>query len=239
MGKVIKRITATKPVADSNIRPLTEPAVAIGPILSGKTGPKELNAASSRLAARKPTTQDRSTGSSSHTAQNQEEPLKVAAQRPIESVGYGKPPLQFRFKKGQSGNPQGRSKGSKNLRTHFQAEWDAPVEVLEGGRKRKISKGALITKNIFHQAAKGDLKAAAVTFKMEERFSKPSIEDLNSATASTTGSNTKELTPMQLLIIECFGPKTVSVVKPAEPATAGSSVSTTKSSPTTKGGDKS
>jgi hypothetical protein len=28
-------------------------------------------------------------------------------------VGYGKPPKHSRFKKGKSGNPQGRSKGTK------------------------------------------------------------------------------------------------------------------------------
>lgn len=29
-------------------------------------------------------------------------------------VGYGKPPAETRFKKGQSGNPNGRPKGSRN-----------------------------------------------------------------------------------------------------------------------------
>lgn len=215
MAKVLKRITSSKRVGSSPVNPGSSPAEA----------------------------QLHSAKVSTHTADNRTthasvRPAEKPEPQPSEQVGYGKPPTQFQFKKGQSGNPKGRSKGSKNLRTLFKAEWEAPVEVMESGRKRKISKGALITKSIFNQAAKGNLKAAAATFKMEEKFSKPAIEDLDSATASTTGSNTQELTPMQLLIIECFGPKTVSVVKPAEPATA-SSVSTTKSSPTTKGGDKS
>jgi Family of unknown function (DUF5681) len=32
-------------------------------------------------------------------------------------VGYRRPPLQSRFKPGQSGNPRGRAKQSRNLRT--------------------------------------------------------------------------------------------------------------------------
>ncbi len=34
-----------------------------------------------------------------------------------DKVGYKKPPRDGRFKKGQSGNPRGRRKGSKNIST--------------------------------------------------------------------------------------------------------------------------
>lgn len=34
--------------------------------------------------------------------------------RPGYEVGYGKPPEDTRFRKGQSGNPRGRPKGAKN-----------------------------------------------------------------------------------------------------------------------------
>ncbi|MGJ3627161.1 DUF5681 domain-containing protein [Sphingomonas sp. MMS24-JH45] len=37
---------------------------------------------------------------------------------PTYEVGYGKPPIHARFQKGQSGNPKGRKKGSKNLVRH-------------------------------------------------------------------------------------------------------------------------
>jgi len=32
-------------------------------------------------------------------------------------VGYGKPPHHTRFVKGQSGNPRGRPRGAKNMKT--------------------------------------------------------------------------------------------------------------------------
>ena len=34
-------------------------------------------------------------------------------------VGYGKPPLETRFKKGQSGNPGGRPRRARNLMTQL------------------------------------------------------------------------------------------------------------------------
>ena len=37
-------------------------------------------------------------------------------------VGYGNPPKESRFKKGQSGNQRGRPKGSKNLKTDLAEE---------------------------------------------------------------------------------------------------------------------
>jgi hypothetical protein len=40
---------------------------------------------------------------------------------PPYNVGYGKPPVQTRFRKGQSGNPKGRGKGSRNFATVFMA----------------------------------------------------------------------------------------------------------------------
>ncbi len=34
-------------------------------------------------------------------------------------IGYGKPPLQSRFKKGYSGHPEGRPKGATNVKVEM------------------------------------------------------------------------------------------------------------------------
>ena len=48
-------------------------------------------------------------------------PVEIAtAQQPDYVVGYKRPPMHSRFKPGVSGNPSGRAKGTKNLRTLFQ-----------------------------------------------------------------------------------------------------------------------
>ena len=48
-------------------------------------------------------------------------------------VGYKKPPLHTRFRKGQSGNPRGRPRGSKNLSTLLTDALNEPVVVTEDG----------------------------------------------------------------------------------------------------------
>jgi hypothetical protein len=46
-----------------------------------------------------------------------EESFKAADAQPGYAVGHKRPPLHTRFKPGQSGNPTGRAKGTKNLKT--------------------------------------------------------------------------------------------------------------------------
>ena len=58
--------------------------------------------------------------------------------RDDDEVGYGKPPKATRFKKGQSGNPKGRPKGSRNFKTDVIATLEAPVQLKEKGRVKTV-----------------------------------------------------------------------------------------------------
>lgn len=71
-------------------------------------------------------------------------------------VGYGKPPTHTRFKKGESGNPKGRPKGSKNVATLLEKELKQRVVVTENGRRRSITKQEAMLKHLVNKAVSGD-----------------------------------------------------------------------------------
>ena len=74
-------------------------------------------------------------------------------------VGYGKPPRQTRFAKGQSGNPRGRPPGAKNLTTLLNEALDERVLVTENGGRRKVSKRQAIVTQLVNRAATADFRA--------------------------------------------------------------------------------
>jgi hypothetical protein len=74
-------------------------------------------------------------------------------------VGYRKPPRHSQFKKGTSGNPKGRRKGSINFATHIENALNEKVIVNENGRRKKISKKEAAAKQFANKAASGDPKS--------------------------------------------------------------------------------
>ena len=77
----------------------------------------------------KPTTSRPETepaGEPGHTVDNASSTPQSSADLNLESeprsfaVGYGRPPVHSRFKPGKSGNPKGRAKQSRNMRTIVQ-----------------------------------------------------------------------------------------------------------------------
>lgn len=105
-------------------------------------------------------------------------------------VGNKKPPKHGQFQPGVSGNLKGRPKGSVNLRTRVTQQLRKTVTVTRNGRPVKMRKADLIALQIVDLAAKGDLKAALLTVRLddeasiafrastEETFELPSQENL-------------------------------------------------------------
>jgi hypothetical protein len=84
-------------------------------------------------------------------------------------VGYGRPPRHSRFNKGQSGNPKGRPKGTKNLKTDLTEELQETILVREGTHAIKISKQRAIVKTLIAKTLKGDARAATTLTNMMYR----------------------------------------------------------------------
>ena len=76
-------------------------------------------------------------------------------------VGYGRPPRHSRFKPGQSGNPKGRAKQSRNLRTIVQQVFNEHMQIREGGRLRRMPAIEALVRTTLARAFKGDPKAVA------------------------------------------------------------------------------
>ena len=83
-------------------------------------------------------------------------------------VGYGKPPKHSRFPPGQSGNPKGRRKGSRGLKSDLEAELNAVHTITNSkdGSKMKDRQQRLAIKTLCRRAALGDLKAQGILFPL-------------------------------------------------------------------------
>ncbi len=85
-------------------------------------------------------------------------------------VGYRKPPKRTRFQPGQSGNPRGRPKGTKNLKTDLMEELDETIVIREGDQSRRVSKQRAVVKTLVARTLKGDARAATLLTSMMMRL---------------------------------------------------------------------
>jgi hypothetical protein len=74
-------------------------------------------------------------------------------------IGYRRPPPSSQFKKGSSGNPKGRPKGSKNFLTLLDQELSQKIVVNENGKKKSITRLQAMVKRMVAGALQGDQKA--------------------------------------------------------------------------------
>jgi hypothetical protein len=75
-------------------------------------------------------------------------------------VGRGKPPRAHQWKPGQSGNPKGRKKGSKNESTMLREVLFSKVRMRIGSKVRTVTKLEAILTRFAEASLKGDVKSA-------------------------------------------------------------------------------
>jgi hypothetical protein len=119
-------------------------------------------------------------------------------------IGYGRPPKSGQFKRGKSGNPNGRPKGSLKLATDLAAELNEQITVREDGRARRVSKQRALIKSLMAKALQGDVRANAAILALYARVITELPDDQDNVVDAK-----------ELQILRRFAPR---LFKPATPA---------------------
>jgi hypothetical protein len=82
-----------------------------------------------------------------------------AGEREESRIGYGRPPVATRFRKGISGNPRGRPKGARNIANVVAATLGERISITENGRRKRITKLDAAVKQLVNRAAGGDARS--------------------------------------------------------------------------------
>jgi len=78
---------------------------------------------------------------------------------PDYAVGYRRPPVHSRFRKGQSGNPRGRRARDKTMPEALRKALRGKVVVTENGERKKVSRIEVAARQLANKAVAGDLNA--------------------------------------------------------------------------------
>lgn len=101
--------------------------------------------------------------------------MALEDEQPRETVGKGRPPTETRFRKGQSGNPRGRPRGSHRS-APYESTLGRMVTVREEGSSRRMTAAEAFLLHITRKGLEGDGTAA--------RIAMTAIEDARSRAGS-------------------------------------------------------
>jgi Family of unknown function (DUF5681) len=87
------------------------------------------------------------------------------------AVGKGRPPVATRWKRGQSGNPKGRPKGSRNISAVLRDVIRQKIAVTENGRTRRIPALEVMLRRLANDAMRNDPRALKLLLTLVDRYS--------------------------------------------------------------------
>lgn len=82
-------------------------------------------------------------------------------------VGYGKPPRNMRFRKGQSGNPSGKPRKVLTHAEIVERELSRRVTITENGKVKRVTKREVVGKTLVQKAMKGDRHALRQVMELD------------------------------------------------------------------------
>ncbi|MHA1559284.1 MAG: DUF5681 domain-containing protein [Alphaproteobacteria bacterium] len=107
-----------------------------------------------------------------------------------DEVGYGKPPKRNRFKKGQSGNPKGRPKGTRNFSTDLKDTLNMPVRINADGKPETVSTQRATLLRLREIALKGDIRSIEGLVELAQRYND---EQVDTGKAGSLGRDDTEI----------------------------------------------
>ncbi len=111
-------------------------------------------------------------------------------------IGYGKPPKHSQFKPGESGNPKGRPKGARNLKTEIREVMQSTVTVTQDGQRKKISTRKAVVLRLTEKALSGNVQATRVLLDLIRNYDEEEVADV-----------AEELSADDAAILEMFAEK--------------------------------
>jgi len=79
-------------------------------------------------------------------------------------VGFRKPPEQYQFKPGRSGNPNGRPKKTKDMEKLLEAELNKTLKMTENGQIKTVTVREAFVKSVINAGLRGDRDARRMVF---------------------------------------------------------------------------
>ena len=98
---------------------------------------------------------------------------KVRRRRSGYAVGYGRPPTSSQFQPGQSGNPTGRPKGTRNASSMARDALERTINVKVKGAWRKMTVRKAAYLRLAERAVAGDAKALDYLLSLESEEHAP------------------------------------------------------------------
>ncbi|MDU8946604.1 DUF5681 domain-containing protein [Ovoidimarina sediminis] len=92
--------------------------------------------------------------------------------------GYGKPPKEYQFKPGQSGNPNGRPKGSKNTHHILSKILGEKIPMTDAGKKIVVTKFEAAVRVLVNKAFEGSPQSLKLLFEVKKDFEASSSEQV-------------------------------------------------------------